>query len=246
VLVVAPWAIRNQIALGRPVLTTTHGGYTLLLANNPVFWREVVAGPNAVWEGRSLDAWQRSLERETAADGVPALDEIACDRWMRDRAVENIRREPGMFLRSAFYRLGRFWDIAPAAERLPGPVRWGVAAYYVATYVAAVVGIVCLWGMWRVGDNARAAPPPAGGGLGWVQGTKAGRGHPLTPAPSPQGKGGRGWQAVVLLVVAFSAVHAVYWTDARMRAPLVPAVAVLAAAGGAGLRRACGGRHLPP
>jgi hypothetical protein len=30
--VLAPWAIRNQLLLGRPVLTTTHGGQTLLLA----------------------------------------------------------------------------------------------------------------------------------------------------------------------------------------------------------------------
>ncbi len=32
---VVPWAMRNQALLGKPIWATTHGGYTLLLANNP-------------------------------------------------------------------------------------------------------------------------------------------------------------------------------------------------------------------
>ena len=39
---IAPWTIRNWIVLGRPIVMTTHGGYTLLLANNPVFYDVVV------------------------------------------------------------------------------------------------------------------------------------------------------------------------------------------------------------
>src|SRR5581483_12505023 len=38
-VVLAPWAIRNEIELGRPVITTTHGGYTLLLGNNAYFYK---------------------------------------------------------------------------------------------------------------------------------------------------------------------------------------------------------------
>ncbi|MGD9648103.1 MAG: ArnT family glycosyltransferase, partial [Pirellulales bacterium] len=38
-LTIAPWGARNWIELGRPIVTTTHGGYTLLLANNPGFYR---------------------------------------------------------------------------------------------------------------------------------------------------------------------------------------------------------------
>ncbi|MCL4194995.1 MAG: hypothetical protein KJZ87_24860, partial [Thermoguttaceae bacterium] len=41
----------------------------------------------------------------------------------------------------------------------------------------------------------------------------------------------RGWIAAMLLVLSFTAVHAVYWTDMRMRAPLMPVVAMAAAAG---------------
>ncbi|HEU5432830.1 MAG TPA: hypothetical protein VFU81_14280, partial [Thermomicrobiales bacterium] len=41
------------------------------------------------------------------------------------------------------------------------------------------------------------------------------------------------WLWGLLLAAVFTAVHAVYWTDMRMRAPLVPFVALLAAAGAA-------------
>jgi hypothetical protein len=39
------------------------------------------------------------------------------------------------------------------------------------------------------------------------------------------------WIWGVLLCVAFTAVHTFYWTNLRMRAPLMPFVAMLAAAG---------------
>ncbi|HEV3122684.1 MAG TPA: glycosyltransferase family 39 protein, partial [Isosphaeraceae bacterium] len=39
-----PWAARNAVVLGTPVWTTTHGGYTLALANNEVYYAEVVNG----------------------------------------------------------------------------------------------------------------------------------------------------------------------------------------------------------
>jgi 4-amino-4-deoxy-L-arabinose transferase-like glycosyltransferase len=37
-LTLAPWAARNWVEIGRPIVTTTHGGYTLLLANNERFY----------------------------------------------------------------------------------------------------------------------------------------------------------------------------------------------------------------
>src|SRR5690606_10645640 len=38
VLALAPWILRNAIQLGAPIATTTHGGYTLWLANNPSYY----------------------------------------------------------------------------------------------------------------------------------------------------------------------------------------------------------------
>ena len=38
------------------------------------------------------------------------------------------------------------------------------------------------------------------------------------------------WWPVAALVLSFTAVHALYWADMRMRTPLVPAIALLAGA----------------
>ena len=39
------------------------------------------------------------------------------------------------------------------------------------------------------------------------------------------------WLAGLTLALAFTAVHAFYWTDLRMRAPLTPVLAICAALG---------------
>lgn len=200
-LVAAPWGIRNAIELGRPVLTTTHGGYTLLLANNPVFWQEVVVDGAAAWEGASLHDWQQSLEGQMTDHGLET--EIERDRWQRDRALEHIRDQPGLFLRSIVYRVERLWSLAPVgpeAASIPAGVRWSVGGFYLLVHLLALLGAVRL---------AHAA---------WQNR------RPITSHPPA-------WWPLLLLIAAFVAVHAVYWTDARMRAPLVPAVALLAARG---------------
>ena len=59
-LVISPWMIRNLLVFGEPVWTTTHGGYTLALANNPVYYREVLNGPpGRVWTGHDQWLWWR-------------------------------------------------------------------------------------------------------------------------------------------------------------------------------------------
>ncbi len=49
------------------------------------------------------------------------------------------------------------------------------------------------------------------------------------------------WLFGVVLAVGFTAVHSVYWTDLRMRAPLVPVVALAAAAGSGWIASKCRG-----
>ncbi|NJN81833.1 MAG: glycosyltransferase family 39 protein [Caldilineaceae bacterium] len=65
---VGVWMIRNDRVFDKPIWATTHGGYTLLLGNNDVFFDEVVRQPwGTTWQGESLDAWQADLERRTPA-----------------------------------------------------------------------------------------------------------------------------------------------------------------------------------
>ncbi|MBA3316002.1 MAG: glycosyltransferase family 39 protein [Planctomycetota bacterium] len=207
--VVAPWAVRNNIVIGLPVVTTTHGGYTLLLANNLVFWREVVLAPSdTVWGRERLDEWQHSLEEAMAADGIAATDELARDRWMRDQAFDTIRRHPRLFVRSSVHRVTRFWDIVPAGS-IPAATRWSVGTFYAVTQALALLALIGIGiRFWRSFKNREPGP----------EGRRAENGERLAA-----------WVPALLLVIAFTAVHAIYWSDARMRAPCVPVVALLAA-----------------
>lgn len=187
-----PWALRNRWVLGEAVWTTTHGGYTLALANNPIYYDEVVDGPpGAVWQGPGQRAWFEWANR--AADRMP---EPQADRTLRDAALRVIAERPATFCRASIARLGRFWALAPSSAVYPRPLRLLTALWTGPFWIALVAGL------------ARRAS--------WR------------------------WPAVaaVMIVLALSLVHALFWTDLRMRAPIVPALALIAAGAVAGPPRA--------
>lgn len=191
VVVVFPWAIRNARALGRPIITTTHGGYTLWLANNEDFYAHRRDHPGAVWTSAEFD---RRVAAERAAR--PSDSELDHDRRETAAALAVIRARPAMFARAAGYRVARLWGLLP--RRLPGAdeqrssfARWAVAAWYAGELLLAALGA------WSLGRRWGDSP----------------------------------WLFALLLAASFTAVHALYWTDMRMRAPLAPAIALAAAAG---------------
>ncbi len=195
-VVLAPWVARNQIQFGRPILTTTHGGYTLLLGNNPWFYEYLRSGaPGSVW---NADEFHRS---RTVAD-----DELLADREAHAEALRNIRREPGMFWRSCLVRVGRLWQLVPHQlvpdESSPRRfARQAVGLWYLVEFLLAAFGVRAVW-------TARGRSASAG----------------------------RTWVWCLLLLVCVTLVHTFYWTNMRMRAPLMPAIALAAAAGFARIR----------
>jgi hypothetical protein len=191
VVVLAPWAVRNQWRFGQPILTTTHGGYTLLLGNNPEFYEYLRCGPpGGVWDAGRWNVAQ-----------APAADELQADRQAYAKAWQNIRREPGMFLYAAGVRVGRLW--APTPHRVvadaggwPAAGRYAIALWYLVELPLAAVGA---WAVLRRGFGGRTAR--------WLI------------------------LAAVLQAVTWTAMHAVYWSNMRMRAPLMPAIAIAATGG---------------
>jgi hypothetical protein len=182
-LVLLPWMVRNFLVFGEPVWTTTHGGYTLALANNPVYYREVLNGPpGRVWTGQDQWAWWDSVNRETAG-----MSEPRADRYLRAAAWRFIRQHPGDFGRAMLARLGRLWAVAPAASVYSRSARWATFVWTLPLWVALALGL--------------AQPAP----WGW----------PRVAAP--------------MMVLGLTLAHAVFWTDLRMRAPIVPAIALIAA-----------------
>lgn len=191
-LVVSPWVIRNQRVFGRPILMTTHGGYTLLLANNSVYFEEVVQQPwGTTWSGESLSLWQTDVEQKMRVELGASQGEIARDAWMSSEAKRYIAHHPTNFFQAMGHRIRSLWSISPQGEgaSLPVAIRVGVAVFYGLEYIAALGG---LWLMVRRRQ--------------W-----------------------RAWLPCLLLIVAVQGVHLVYWTDARMRSPLQPVLALLAA-----------------
>lgn len=196
---VLPWVVRNAIVMGHPILMTTHGGYTILLGNNPSFYREVVDQPwGTVWDGShgaGQGEWADEVNRQLDDAGV--MGEVARDRWLGKLARAHIREQPSMFVRACLLRLRRFWSLSPqgdTGEMMPSAIRLLVVVFYGGVFLLAVIGLI------RV----------------LIERLTAVHFHR--------------WVPVLLLIVAFVSVHLVYWSNARMRSPVVPAIALLAAA----------------
>ena len=196
-VVLGPWAARNALHFGKPTPATNHGGFTLLLANNPSFYDYLGRrSPGETWNADQFNSdW--SVRAQSLAPG----DEVAADRLAYADACQTIRSRPRMFAYACLVRLGRTWALLPhridSAETARGRgARWAVAVFYAAEALLALVGRVAL-ARGKVGRNRLVS----------------------------------GWSWGLLLVVVFTAVHTVFWTNMRMRAPLIPVVAAASAAG---------------
>ena len=195
-VVLGPWVARNLDHFGRPIVTTSHGGYTLLLGNNPQFYQYLRAGEwGTVWD-------VRELERARQQRRSPGLvSELETDREAYQEALDSIRREPGMFAYSCVVRVGRLWAVLPHQLSPHEPLLRRLARYGV--------------GLWY----AIELPLAALGLAGWIR-RRSGTEYSVLSAAY-----------LLLLAGSFTAVHALYWTDLRMRSPLMPGVALAATAG---------------
>ena len=191
--VLLPWGLRNAWVFGRPILTTTHGGYTLELGNNPDFYDWLTSHEALPWDSR---AWQAERQATMSRRLGVEPPELFWDRWAYQRAWQTIRQRPNDFARACLYRVLQLWSPLPhrltveeSATRQVG--RWAVAGWYCGVYLLAIYGLARL-------RQERFTPP-------WLWG--------------------------MLLVAVWTSVHTLYWTNLRMRAPLIPFLALLAGHG---------------
>jgi hypothetical protein len=184
-----PWCLRNWFAFSRPILTTTHGGYTLLLGNNERYYDEVIReSPLAAWSGEGLSRWQAELNMRAALDGVKTEAERDTYNYRKARAA--IAARPGDFALAVAVRFLSFWRVTPhSGVEYSSLVRVGCAVFYVPELLLMLLGL-CDRRSWQ-----------------W----------PLALLPAA--------------LLSFTAVHSVYWSDMRMRAPIIPVIALLAALG---------------
>ncbi|MCA8987914.1 MAG: glycosyltransferase family 39 protein [Planctomycetaceae bacterium] len=199
-LIALPWGLRNQQILGHFKLTTTHGGYTLLLGNNATFYEAIVSKPlGTTWDEYPAESplsqtqWYQRLTSELNSRGLKS--ELELDKAQYDMAIQEIRSQPKMFLKAALLRELRLWSPVPQgpeANQLPFVIQLTMWISSVIVYAAAIAGLL------------------------------AGFRHPKESVR---------WNCIAAVLITVMCVHAFYWSNARMRAPLVPLVALLAGRG---------------
>ncbi len=145
--VVAPWVIRNWQVMGRPILTTTHGGYTILLGNNDAYYREVISQPwGTIWDGShgpGQQAWAHDIVTRLESAGLQG--ELVWDAWMKQEAWKTIRQEPRLFLQACLRRFASFWGLRPHADSASTVGRFlslASAIYYGVLWLLLAGGIV--------------------------------------------------------------------------------------------------------
>lgn len=99
-LVIAPWAMRNQQVFGRPWLGTSMNGYNVFRMNYQVGTSEPLHYVDSFEADTML---QRLLERHPELNGTE--NEAAMDRVYQAEGMAQIRRDPGKYLRLCAYRL---------------------------------------------------------------------------------------------------------------------------------------------
>jgi hypothetical protein len=132
---IVPWGIRNSMFCGKFVLTTTHGGYTLLLANNPSLYDHLDRSWSRDWDESSFFAdWSQQSSASSS--------EIEQDRLARNIALKTIRERPFTFLKSSVARL--LWLWAPWPNQGGFLAQIGIGAWYFSVYIGAMFGLASL------------------------------------------------------------------------------------------------------
>ena len=140
----APWIVRNKMQFDAFIPTTTHGGYTLYLGNNP-YLRDAVRWHRGAWlSGEStFDAFEREV-----AQARGERTEVEFDRFMRHQGLEYIREHPKEALRLALAKFTFFWRLAPSRTSsrgdIPNAVRCALGTFSVMLFAGALAGIVAI------------------------------------------------------------------------------------------------------
>lgn len=141
---VSPWIVRNAIQFHALIPATSHGGYTLLLGNNSVFYDEVVSGDSTIWDGDSLTRWQTDLHEEMKSSGIDVSNELEVDHWMYAKAKQEIKSHPFEFRKAIVLRWKRFWALTPASgnQTLPHLLLNAVGLWYGALSIGLLIALV--------------------------------------------------------------------------------------------------------
>ena len=140
----APWVARNFARFGAFIPTTTHGGYTLVLGNNPHL-EQAIREDELPWlPGKpTRDSFDREIA-EVRRDS----SELEFDRRMWRAGKDFIRENPSVAAGLAWEKIKFLWRPAPWHTSVEGPIptaiRLGLGAFAVLLYIGALAGLISL------------------------------------------------------------------------------------------------------
>lgn len=219
-ITLTPWIARNREHFGKSIWATTHGGYTLLLANNPILYDHFAQGSlsrnwdedlfHRLWARRKshdphqADFWNAAHDaaaptRDNNTPLVKSVEHSQMNYGQRHREVVEDELAQSIAIETIRQRPLMFawaaivrvgWLWTPLPN--PRPDSW--IKWPIATWYLALY-VLAMTGAWRLGRKNLET--------GWIL----------------------GW----LLLISLTLVHAVYWSNMRMRAPALPLLYLLAA-----------------
>ena len=214
-IVVLPWGLRNYREFGVPILTTTHGGYTLYLANNPELYKHYENSPYmSLWDPRQFHRIQKEELHEAMVQAAIPVDtkeaELFQDRWYRDNAFKTISNNIPMFLRSCVERCGELWRLTPNKMgnfigNKESALRLGIEIFYAVEFFFVLLALLCV--VVSRTDKTRNA---------FIQSS------PINYLVVFWG---------MLLILSVQIPHLFYWTNMRMRAPIQTVIPIFAVLG---------------
>jgi 4-amino-4-deoxy-L-arabinose transferase-like glycosyltransferase len=141
------WVVRNERAVGAPVLFDTHGGFTLYtsqLISTGLPHDEVVRRTR-----QELGFYRYDIEHGTLPGGPAA--EVVSDHRATEKAKQLIRQDPTGYLARVPKNIGRLWlnlDLGEVSGERHGPGLVTIASS-VAFFAVLVLGLSGLWSLWR-------------------------------------------------------------------------------------------------
>lgn len=285
-LTILPWGLRNTWVIGSFKLTTTHGGYTFYLANNPLYYQflrgivdpqpggsaeptlpssdpAVASHPDQssvgqplrpeVWDAARFNAiWTEQRDACLAASlqaspAVPSNPGPSVPHWDTQGPSESI---PSQHVRSAHGTDRLATQTATATEVAPvrqhpvadAEVREDRCAYHLAWKAIRAEPTMFVWScavrvtrFWRwlphrihdrESGGARIVRYAVASWYALQSGLIVlGLGKLRKRWHQPP------WSFALCLFLIFTVLHAFYWSDMRMRTPLIPALNLLATVG---------------
>ena len=133
----SPWWVRNAIQFRVFVPFSTSSGLNLYLGNNP-------HNPDA-----GID-WAHNVDSAFVTKTNLISNELARQRTFSDAAKDYIRDNPAVFLRAAFKKFIRFWNIIPNAAEYRSNIYIAVSAIsFGPVLLFALACTLIKWREWR-------------------------------------------------------------------------------------------------